>query len=90
MQPTLDDGDWLLVAPAASYRAGEVIVAHDPRSAERLIVKRVIDVAPDGGLGVAGDHPAHSADVIGPVAPADVLGRVRLRYSPINRLGRIR
>jgi len=75
MEPTLRDGDWLLVDPAAhaqrAPKMGDLVVARDPRAPERLIVKRVAGVAADG-LRLAGDHPAHADDagLIGPLTTA--------------------
>jgi len=95
MEPTLHEGDWLLVDPAV-YRTrspvpGELVVAVDPRQPERWLVKRVARVAPDGTLTLTGDHPAHAADeeVIGAVDRAELVGRPWLRYWPISRFGRL-
>lgn len=96
MAPTLADGDWLLVDPRAFHGgapvAGDLAVFSDPRMPERLLVKRVELVTPDGGLTVAGDHPDHVLDpeLIGQVAPESVIGRPWLRYRPIGRFGRVR
>jgi nickel-type superoxide dismutase maturation protease len=95
MEPTLLDGDWLLVDPDAYLRAvpnlGELVVARDPRSPARVLVKRVMAIDVNGALALAGDHPAHAADgaAIGSVPPSDVLGRPWLRYWPLERVSRI-
>ncbi len=95
MEPTLLDGDWLLVDPdaylRATPRAGELVVARDPRAADRVLVKRVIAVEANGSVTLAGDHPAHAADAgsIGSVPADAVLGRPWLRYWPPMRFGRI-
>lgn len=89
MQPGLMEGDWLLVEPARNMpRPGEVIVAHDPRQRERLIVKRVLAVGEDGSLSVTGDHPAHleEAAAIGRIAPDLIVGRPCFRYWPLSRV----
>ena len=99
MEPTVLDGDWLLVDPTAySYatpRTGELIVSPDPRMPSRLLVKRVAHVDPEGYLALAGDHPAHrhvpghqQPDQV-LVPPNAVLGRPWLRYWPLERVGRI-
>jgi phage repressor protein C with HTH and peptisase S24 domain len=92
MEPTLRDGDWLLVDPDAyTLRppgVGELVVARDPRSAGRLLVKRVAATGTNGAISLASDHPAHATDAIGPLTTADVVGRPWLRYWPPRRLGR--
>jgi len=95
MEPTLLDGDWLLVDPAAyahrAPQAGELVVTRDPRDPGRVLVKRVAEVAEDGTLILAGDHPAHADDsvAIGPVAESDLVGRPWFRYWPPSRAGRV-
>lgn len=95
MEPTLLDGDWLLVDPAAhrrrAPRVGDLVVARDPRAAHRNLVKRVAAIGADGRLTLAGDHAAHAADGarIGTVEPAAILGRPWFRYWPVARLGRV-
>ena len=88
MEPSLRDGDWLLVDPAAKHRVGDVVVAHDRRATGRVIVKRVAAVH-DGALTLASDHPAHGDDHFGPLADSDVVGRAWLRYWPPRRVGRV-
>ena len=95
MEPTLRDGDWLLVDPDAyrrfSPRAGELVVAADPRQPGRLIVKRVQRIEPDGSLVLGGDHPAHVEEAgPPPVAHTALRGRPWLRYRPLRRFGRVR
>lgn len=95
MEPTLHDGDWLLVDPEAyllrSPRPGELIVAHDPRAPARVIVKRVAVVDSDERLRVAGDHPAHAPGLesVGALVPSAVIGRPWFRYWPPERIGPI-
>ena len=89
MEPGLLDGDWLLVKPTGNApQEDHVIVARDPRQRSRLIVKRVVAVAEDGSLLVAGDHPAHRREgaEIGRVAPESVVGRPWFRYWPLSRV----
>jgi len=91
MEPTFRDGDWLLVRQLRrAPRAGEVIIAADPREPARLLVKRVRAVAPDG-VRVQGDHadPAESTDSrqFGPIPGSAVIGRPLLRYAPLHRFG---
>ena len=96
MLPTLRPGDWLLVDPDA-YRDGAVsiddlVLVRDPRQPERLLVKRIVSVDPDGRLHVAGDAPDASTDsrTFGALDPATVEGRPWLRYWPLRRVGRLR
>jgi phage repressor protein C with HTH and peptisase S24 domain len=90
MEPSLRDGDWLLVDRSPrEISVGDVVVSQDPRSPDRLIIKRVVTVGADSRLLLSSDHPAHAGEVIGPVATADVLGRARLRYWPASRAGRL-
>ncbi len=97
MEPTLHDGDWLLVDPDAYRhlppRVGDLVVAPDPRVSERLLVKRVARIEVDGALALAGDHPAHSrldVEQIPPLSGDKLLGRPWFRYWPLPRIGRIR
>jgi signal peptidase I len=97
MAPTLRDGDWLLVDPDAyerlSPRAGDLVVAADPRMADRLLVKRVAGIDPDGRLTLAGDHPAHGGSdpvELPPIAGSALRGRPWFRYWPLHRAGRTR
>jgi len=101
MEPTLLEGDWLLVDRDAyrrrTPRVGDLVVVPDPRTgADRLIVKRISHIDPDGYLALAGDHPAHRVadDVVQPdqilVPPATVVGRPWFRYWPTERFGPVR
>jgi len=94
MEPTFEDGDWLLVRQLRRPpRAGELVVATDPREPARLLVKRVRSVTGDRVI-VEGDHPdpARSTDSrqFGPIAAAAIVGRPLLRYAPLHRFGLVR
>jgi hypothetical protein len=94
MEPTLRAGDWLLVDPSAYIDrppgVGELVVARDPRSPARWLVKRVAAVAADGELHLVGDHPAHRSESGLERVPHEfVVGRPWLRYWPLTRFGRI-
>jgi nickel-type superoxide dismutase maturation protease len=95
MQPALEPGDWLLVDPDAyaidSPRPGELVLAPDPRDPDRLLIKRVGGVGPDGALELLGDSPDQSTDsrVFGTVQTAVVRGRPWFRYWPPRRIGRL-
>ena len=96
MEPALEDGDWVLVDPDA-FRArpaaiDDLVLAPDPREPERLLIKRVGGVSPDGLLTVLGDASDASTDsrVFGAVHPATVRGRPWFRYWPPRRIGPLR
>jgi nickel-type superoxide dismutase maturation protease len=87
MQPTLYDGDRLLVRHGAVPRSGDLVVVRLPDGV--LAVKRAT-FRRDGGWWVERDNPAEGVDSwqAGPVPPADVLGTVLLRVWPLRRRGR--
>ncbi len=94
MAPTLLPGD-LLLAESWTYarrapRAGEVVVAGDPRDGGRELIKRVAALH-DGLVDLRGDLPAASTDSrqFGHVPAAAVRWRVALRYWPLARFGRV-
>ncbi|MEA2622963.1 MAG: hypothetical protein QOH61_1873 [Chloroflexota bacterium] len=95
MEPALEPGDWLLVDPDAYAggppRVGQLVLCPDPRTPERLLIKRVGSVAPDGAVELLGDAPAESTDsrVFGTVPASDVRGRPWFRYWPLRRVGRL-
>ncbi|MBA2488811.1 MAG: nickel-type superoxide dismutase maturation protease [Chloroflexi bacterium] len=96
MAPTLLPGDWLLVDPkalrsASAPRVGELVLHHDPRAPDRLLVKRVAAVEA-GRLVVLGDARDASTDsrTFGPIDSPLVIGRPWFRYWPPGRLGRLR
>lgn len=88
MEPTLRDGDWVLVDPLAyretPARPGELVVA----AGRRWLIKRVLSANGDR-LILAGDHAAHRNDPL-EVAVSDVRGRPWFRYWPPRRFGRVR
>ncbi|HYN96054.1 MAG TPA: S26 family signal peptidase [Pilimelia sp.] len=87
MSPTLRDGDALLVRRGGrAIRAGDVVVARFRTRPDLLVVKRALRRSAGGWL-VQGDNPL-VADDSRAYGPADVLGRVVLRYWP--RPGRVR
>jgi len=93
MAPSLLHGDRLLVE-SLSYarrtpRAGEVVLARDPRTPERELIKRVH--AAGAELDLRGDAPEASTDsrTFGAVPAGMVRWRAVLRYWPPGRVGRI-
>lgn len=89
MAPTLLPGDRLLVVRAPP-RAGDVVLAHDPRDGRRELVKRVARIGSEG-IRLHGDNPLASTDAraFGALAPADVVWRSVFRYWPLDRAGPI-
>jgi nickel-type superoxide dismutase maturation protease len=96
MEPSLEDGDWVLVDPAAyrrrSPRRGDLVLAPDPREEDRLLIKRVGTVERGGRLTLLGDAAEASTDsrVFGTVDPEAVRGRPWFRYWPVRRAGLLR
>lgn len=96
MRPTLEPGDWLLVDPDAYRRrpprAGELVVAPDPREPGRLLVKRVAALDIDGRVLLAGDARDASTDsrTFGAIDARAVLGRAWFRVWPRRRIGTVR
>jgi len=96
MAPSLLPGDRLLVE-SRSYqgrppRPGEVVLAADPRTPDRELIKRVATV--DEGAGLAdlrGDAPDASTDSrdFGAVPLRAIRWRAVFRYWPPQRAGRI-
>lgn len=88
MAPTLLPGDRLLVVRLAP-RAGDVVLAPDPRAPDRELIKRVASVD-ERGVVLRGDNPAFSTDAraFGAVPADSVRWRVVGRYWPVSRIGR--
>jgi signal peptidase I len=89
MEPTLEDGDRLLVlrgpARLLALRSGVLVVARPGALDGREVVKRIAGVVatPNGRRFVLlGDNAPRSTDSrsYGPVSGAEVRGRVLLRY----------
>jgi nickel-type superoxide dismutase maturation protease len=91
MEPTLTEGDRLLVVRTRRVRPGDVVALHAPGGGGRVLVKRVQARLAEGVV-VLGDNPRASTDSrdFGPVPPRSVLGRVVRRYYPPERAGPVR
>ena len=89
MAPTLLPGDRLLVA-RLPVRVGDVVLATDPRSPDRELIKRVADID-ELGVTLRGDQPAASTDArtFGAIPADRVAWRALVRYWPIDRIGRV-
>ncbi|MGH2634138.1 MAG: nickel-type superoxide dismutase maturation protease [Tepidiformaceae bacterium] len=95
MLPTLQEGDWVIVDRRAYPGVpgpGDVVVARDPREPTRLVFKRVNHIDLHKRAWLLGDNSEESTDsrVFGGVAQDAVLGKVRWRYWPPGRAGRVR
>jgi nickel-type superoxide dismutase maturation protease len=94
MVPALLHGDRLLVESLSfrrrQPRAGEIVLARDPRQPERELIKRIsaVDDA-SRSAELSGDAPEASTDsrTFGPVALADIRWRVASRLWPPGRIG---
>jgi phage repressor protein C with HTH and peptisase S24 domain len=80
MAPALKHGDALIVRRGARVRSGDVVVARFRNAPTLLVVKRAVRPV-DGGWWLEGDNSAVRDDSRR-YGPADVLGRVLLRYWP--------
>ncbi len=89
MTPALLPGDRLLVVRARP-RAGDVVLAADPRDRRRELIKRVARIG-HAGILLRGDNPAASTDArtFGAVAAHTVAWRAAMRYWPLDRAGPI-
>ena len=87
MQPTLYDGDVLLVRHGAAPRAGALVVVRLP---DGVVAVNRATTRRDGGWWVERDNPSEGVDSRhrGPVADADVRAVVLARVWPSPRLGR--
>ena len=84
MQPTLYDGDRLLVVHGGRPRAGGLVVVRLPDGV--VAVKRATRREPDGWW-VERDNPREGVDSwsVGAIADGDVLARVLVRVWPVVR-----
>lgn len=86
MEPTLRDGDLLLVRVGARITPGDVVVARLPER-EGLAVKRAVRLDTDGWW-VERDNPRAGVDswVVGAIAAGDVVAKVVARVWPPRRI----
>ena len=83
MQPTVHDGDRLLVQHGASPRAGDLVVVRLPDVV--VAVKRATS-RDRAGWWVERDNPAEGVDswLVGAIPDADVVAVVRARLWPVR------
>lgn len=79
MAPTLRAGDALLVRRTGRARPGQVVVVRFPGEAGLFVKRAQRQVA--GGWWVVGDNP-YGSDDSARYGPAEIVGRVLLRYWP--------
>ena len=94
MAPTLLPGEWLVVERRTYAERpplmGEIVLAADPRDAERELIKRVAAVDRAAGtVELRGDAPDASTDSrsFGAIPIGAVRWRVVARYWPPDRIG---
>jgi phage repressor protein C with HTH and peptisase S24 domain len=87
MEPTLRDGDRLLVRYGARTRPNALVVVRLP---DRPIAVKRAERRVDGGWWLTRDNPDSGVDswTVGPVADADVLAVVIARVWPLARVRR--
>jgi hypothetical protein len=93
MQPTLRDGDRLVVQHGATPRAGDLVVVRLPDGV--VAVKRATMRRPDEdppGWWVERDSPTEGVDSwsVGTIPDADVMAVARFGLWPLRRLSRRR
>lgn len=88
MEPTLHDGDLLLVRVDQHPVPGSLVVLALPGRHE-LAVKRAVRLEPDGWW-VERDNPREGVDswVVGAIPRTDVVAQVVQRVWPLRRIGR--
>ena len=86
MEPTLFDGDRLLVRWGGAPRPGQVVVVEWMGRPGILLVKRVIRQE-GAGWWIEGDGESRGNDsrAFGPISPGEVLGTVLFRYQRSKR-----
>lgn len=86
MEPTLREGDRLLVGAASRARAGRLAVVTLP--GDRPVAVKRLAFRQDGGWWVERDNPAEGVDswLVGAIADECVLGVVVARIWPAPRL----
>ncbi len=86
MEPTLLEGDFVLVDESQIPQAGDPALARHP-DRDLLVVKRVESVTDDGSFVLASDNPTAGTDsrTWGPLPAKAVLGTVTLVLGDANR-----
>ena len=81
MNPTLCDGDAVLVEPRATLGIGDIVAAEHPYKRVKII-KRVQSIDDNGRLVLKGDNPEESTDsrLFGSIPSSEILGKVICRF----------
>ena len=83
MLPILSSGDRVVVDPSSIPVVGDIVVAYHPYKRSVSIVKRVVDILPNGRFVLLGENLDDSTDSrqFGSIAGKDIYGKVvsRLR-----------
>ena len=79
MEPTLAEGDFVLVDRSRQPRIGQIVVAYHPRRRDLLVVKR-LQALEQGRLFLVGDNPTEGTDSRswGPIESNQMVGVVTL------------
>lgn len=91
MEPTLTEGQYVLVDRGRVPRPGQLAVAHHPDRPDLLVVKRVAEVTEAGRFDLASDNQDAGTDsrTWGPVPAEAIVGAVTLLLDrPSARLER--
>lgn len=79
MEPTLVDGDFVLVDVNALCEIGDLVLAEHPDEDTIVVVKRLADRLSGGRVILSSDNPAGSdSRAWGPVSDVAIRGRVQL------------
>lgn len=83
MEPTLSDGDYVLVERSHRPAVGELAVASPPGEPNLEVIKRVGSIGPDDTFWLVSDNAAEGTDSRswGSLAAPRVRGRVTLNLS---------
>lgn len=78
MLPVLANGDRVVVDPSVMPKIGDIAVAYHPYKKNVSIVKRIVDILPDGRFVLLGENLDESTDSrsFGTIAAADIFGKV--------------
>ena len=80
MQPTLSEGDHVLVVPCSRAEVGDIVLCRHPYRRDTRIIKRV-SAADEHGMTLTGDNAGQSTDSasFGDVSWSRLIGRICAR-----------